>query len=193
MGSLANSRTKLGSLIHEHLRRHAGFGAEDLAKLLYQGVMGMDHLLGDRERFLWDLQREWESLKPVSPLGEVRLERAHPSDPVARLNLRPLKVAGGTLGEIGPLLADQPLKRGEIAEFQRLWSEAVELAWKGQIPFAPGDLAALGEATLSSGHPPGHSQRYRELDQPSYRLIHNVADPAVRELLEQAGVSDELP
>lgn len=183
----------LEALIREHLRRHAGFGAEDLAKLLYQGVMGMDHLLADRERFLEELRREWESLEPVSLPDDVALERIHPSGPIARLNLRPLKAAGASLGEVGRLLADQPPKRGEITEFQWLWSEAVELARERRIPFALGDLAALSEATLTSGHPPGHSQRYRELDQPSYRLIHNVADPTVRGLLAQAGVSDGLP
>lgn len=183
----------LEALIREHLRRHVGLGAQDLAKLLYQGVMGMDHLLTDRERFLEGLRREWESLERVSLPDEVALERIHPSGPTARLNLRPLKAAGASLGEVSRLLADQPPKRGEIAEFRRLWSEAVELAREGRIPFAPEDLAALGEATLSSGHPPGHSQRYRELDQPSYRLIHDVADPTMRELLAQVGVSDELP
>lgn len=166
---------------------------DDLAKLLYQGVMGMDHLLGDRERFLNGLRQEWERLDLVALPEEALLELVHTTDPVARLNLRPIKAAGLSLSEVGTLLADQPLKRGRRGELLALWEEAMALARAGRIPFRADELAALGEALRAGGHPPGHSVRYRELNRPAYRLAHDVADPAVRDVLARAGLSSDLP
>jgi len=190
--SAGAERQCLEGLIQDHLRRYPGFGPEDLAKLLYQGVMGMDHLLGDRERFLKELWREWESLEPVSLTGEVPLERIHPSGPTARLNLRPLKAAGVALAEIGPLLADQPSQKGELAELRRLWDEVLALAHSGRMPFTSGELCPLSEAILAGGHLPGHSIRYRELNRPAYRLVHDVTDPAMRGVLARAGLASDL-
>jgi len=169
----------LERLIWRHTQAHAGFGVEDLAKLLYQGVMGMDHLLEDRERFIEGLRQEWETLAPAR--GEALCEPVHPFDPIVRLNLRPVKAAGVHLMELGPLLADQPRREGRISELWALWEEAVALAGAGKIPFRVDELARWGEILRARGHAPGHSLRYRELNRPAYRLIHDVT-PEVRRL-----------
>jgi hypothetical protein len=178
----------LERLIWNHVQAHPGFAADDLAKLLYQGVMGMDHLLGDRERFLAGLRQEWETLDPAELPRETIVEPVHPTRPIARLNLRPAKAAGLSLDVLGPLLADQPRRHGIWAEFREIWDAAVALARQGRIPFVPGELSDLIPMLEAHGHPPGHSARYQEMNRPAYRLVHDVTSPAVREVLApQAG------
>lgn len=171
------------ALIHDHLRRHAGVAAADLAKLLYQGVMGMDHLLRERETFLADLGREWETLDPAPLPGEALVEPVHPAGEVVRLNLRPLKATGASLAEVGAFLSRQPLRQGDLAEFRERWEDAVALARGGQIPFAWDELVSVGQAVLARGHPPGHSAQYRRLNRPAYRLIHDATHPEARRVL----------
>ncbi|HAZ31054.1 TPA: hypothetical protein DCY65_05765 [Candidatus Acetothermia bacterium] len=173
----------LERLIREHVRNHPGFAVEDLAKLLYQGVMGMGHLLEDRARFLEALRREWHGLAPLPSLGEALLEPIHPTDPVVRLNLRPAQAAGLRLDALGPLLADQPRRNGSWAQFKTLWEATVTLAREGRIPFPPDELVDRAKVIEASGHAPGHSPRYRELNRPAYRLIHDVTRPEVQRLL----------
>ncbi len=182
-------RTDLERLIAGHVERHPGFGPEDLAKLLYQGVMGMDHLLADRERFVAALREEWIALDPASE--ENLVEPVHPSDLVARLNLRPAKAAGVPLVELAPLLADQPRRGGRLEDCLALWEEASALARAGRIPFQVEELELWGEALRSGAHPPGHSPAYRKLNRPAYRLVHNLLDPRIRRLLTRAGA--DLP
>lgn len=164
----------LEHLLWEHLRRYPGLEAQDLAKLLYQGAMGMDHLLRDRERFLAELAREWAHLDPVPLPGEVVVEPIHPRDPVVRVHLRPLKAAGVDPKELGLLLASQPLRRGRVEDLAALWEEALALARAGKIPVSEAELAPWGARMLSGREPPPHSPRYRELHRPAYRLLHNL-------------------
>jgi len=170
----------LERLIWEHVRNHPGFAVEDLAKLLYQGVMGMDHLLANRERFLEGLRQEWETLDPADLPRETLLEPVHPTLPIARLNLRRAKVAGMSLAMLGPMLADQPRRHGSWAEFMDLWGASVTLARDGRIPFPADALVAHGKTIEAWGHPPGHSPRYREINRPAYRLLHDVTQHQAR-------------
>ncbi|QAA77154.1 MAG: hypothetical protein BIP78_1388 [Candidatus Bipolaricaulis sibiricus] len=186
-------REDLLSLVRLHLKLHPGFGSADLAKLLYQGVMGMDHLLGDRERFIRALEEEWEGLGPVALAGEVLLEPVHPVDPIARLNLRPAKGAGLCLADLAPLFADQPPRGGRLEDLLTLWNEASALAREGRIPFREAELDRWGEVLRSGKHLPGHSAQYRELNRPAYRLVHNAAGPRWREVLAPVGRSADLP
>lgn len=187
-----SERQCLEGLIQEHVQRYSGFGPEDLAKLLYQSVMGMDHLLRDRARFIDELGREWEMLASIPQGEEALLDPVHPSDPIVRLNLRPTKAAGVSLTDLGALLAGQRRRSGRISDLLALWGDAVELARGGRIPFGVDDLKILGEILRAGNHPPGHSARYREIHQPAYRLLHDVGDPALRGVLAQAALPLDL-
>lgn len=153
----------------------------------------MDHLLGDRERFIAALGAEWETVASTPLPGEALVESVHPSDSIARLNLRPAKAAGLPLAELGPLLADQTRRRGQREALVALWDEAVALAREGRIPFRRDELETWGELLQAGTHPPGHSAPYRELNQPAYRLVHNISDPGIRRVLARAGLEHELP
>lgn len=170
-------RQCLEGLIRRHLDLHPGFGPPDLGKLLYQGVLGMDHLLADRGRFLAGLAQEWDDLDPEASVDEPLLESVHPTGRVARLNLRPAKRAGLSLAALGPALADQPPKNGDWEEFWALWAAVIRLSQAGRLPFSGDELVRVGEEIKAERGSPGHSPRYRKANRPAYRLIHDIADP----------------
>ncbi len=175
------------SLVRFHLELHPGFGPADLAKLLYQGALGMDHLLTDRERFAEEFQREWQQLDPDFFPGEPLLEPVHPARPVFRVNLRPARRRGIDVAVLGTALADQPLRGGTWDELEELWAGVVRLAKEGRLPFTPAELQSQEAQLAETGHPPRHSPHYRALNLPAYRLIHDLEQPAFRPILEQAG------
>lgn len=165
------------TMIRTHLRLYPELEAADLAKLIWQGALGMDHLLGDEAAFVAELAREWEALDSDSLPGEPLWVRVHPTDPVVRLHLRPLKAAGLDPHAVGRALARQPRRGGSVGEFCSLWEGVLALAADGRLPFSPGELADVGRRVLQGG-PPAHSSRYRERYRPAYRLVHDAASPA---------------
>ncbi len=172
MGLLALER-----LVRGHLRQYPELEAADLVKLIWQGALGMDHLLGDEAAFVAELAREWEALDPSLLPGEPLAVRVHPTDPVVRLHLRPLKAAGLDPRAVGRALARQPRRGGSVGEFRSLWEGVLALAADGRIPFSLGELADVGRRALRGG-PPAHSPRYRERYRPAYRLVHDATSPA---------------
>lgn len=174
-------REGLLPLVRFHLAVHPGLPPPDLVNLLYQGTLGMDHLLADRERFLGELEREWGKLGPGSLPGEPLLEPVHPTRLVVRVNLRPARRLGIELAALGMALADQPPRAGTWDELEELWAGAVSLAREGRLPLPPGELVARGRAMMRTRRPPHHSPRYRALNLPAYRLIHDP--PSIRRVL----------
>lgn len=168
-------RALLG-LIQLHLGRHPGFGLEDLAKLVYQGVFGADHLLAEGARFAHEFIREWECVDEKGFPEEPLFESVDPLDRTYRLNLRPAKRKGVDPEALAEVLLSQPRKRGDPAEFQRRWELVIELAEEGAIPFSPEALRAHGVLLSETGLLPRHSRAYRRHNRPHYRLVNDLRD-----------------
>ena len=168
-------------LVRWHGARYPHMGPEDWAKLLYQGVMGMDHLLADRPRFLEAFFQEWDKLG--EPLGGEPL-----FDPVSldwrtvRVHLRGAKARGWDAQTLAEKLAAQPLKQGQLPELLGLWDEVLALARAGRLPFPEQSLATLG-TRIQQGHVPRHSPEFQTLYRPAYRLVHDVRSPWITRLL----------
>ena len=180
-------RALLG-LIQLHLGRHPGFGLEDLAKLVYQGVFGADHLLAERERFVREFLREWECVEERLFPQEPLFESVDPLDRTYRLNLRPAKRKGVDPVALAQTLLSQPQKGGDPAEFERRWELVVELAEEGAIPFSPEALRAHGTLLSETGLVPHHSRAYRRHNRPHYRLVNDFRDEATRSALRSLGL-----
>ena len=180
-------RALLG-LIQLHLGRHPGFGVEDLAKLIYQGVFGADHLLKEGEGFVHEFLREWECVDEKAFPEEPLFESVDPLDRTYRLNLRPAKRKGADPEALAEALLSQPRKRGDPAEFHRRWELVVELAEEGAIPFAPEALRAHGRLLSETELVPHHSRTYRRHNRPHYRLINDLQDETTRGALRSLGL-----
>jgi len=71
---------------------------EDAYKLIYQGALGIEHLLTDTTAAINYLQKEWSEIpgKEDEPLYEI----ISPDSQWVRLNLKPYKAAGGNTEEV---------------------------------------------------------------------------------------------
>ncbi|MGY4706989.1 hypothetical protein ACVNPS_04455 [Candidatus Bipolaricaulota sp. J31] len=179
---------ELLGLIELHRCTHPGFGVEDLAKLVYQGVFGADHLLSDPDRFAREFLEEWRCVDERAFPGEPLFEPVDPRGRIYRLNLRPAKQRGVAPEALLELLLSQTRVGADPGEFWKRWGIVVELAEEGTIPFAPDRLRGYGGMLAETGLVPRHSAAYRRANRPHYRLVNDLQDEGLRRGLRGLGL-----
>ncbi|MBN1450405.1 MAG: hypothetical protein JW963_05260 [Anaerolineales bacterium] len=160
------------TLLTEHISRRPAMGPRDVYKLLYQGVRGPEHLISSPQAFREYLAAEWQALTPA---GDDPLhESIRPDGSLLRLNLRPFKAAGGSL-EVLTAACLETARRpwGTQDELQQAWACFVDFCKAGSWPsLALQELETFTPLLRENNFPPvHHSERYRELYQPAYRLL----------------------
>jgi len=165
-----------------HCSVHGPLPPAEAVKLLFQAVLGMDHLLADRKAFARALEREWEALAGPYP-QERLLEPVHPGRKIVRINLRVAKGFAISADELATFLAEQPLVKGSRDELEAAAHWSVGAARRGRIPITADSLEPEWRRALDHGHPPHHSPNYRQRARPAYRLVHNAADERFLELV----------
>jgi len=162
----------LTCLLDEQLARYPAAQPDDLYKLLYQGVLGPEHLITSPEDFALRLRAEYETLLPDSagPLWEpVRPDRS-----LGRLHLRPFKARHGDLEWLIALcLRTAERTWGTAAELRSAWATFVALCRAGRWEsLALAQVQALHDRLEAQGYPPlHHSAIYRQAYRPAYRLV----------------------
>ncbi|MBC8448640.1 MAG: hypothetical protein H8D78_12910 [Chloroflexi bacterium] len=159
-------------LIDEHLARHPAMEPRDVYKLLYQGVLGPQHLIASPEEFTERLRAEYETVPPWA--AEPLWEPVRPDRTLGRLNLRPFKVRGGDVEElIAACLETAQQAWGTPEELQVAWAAFVELCRAGRWGvFLLPEVLAFSAWLEEHGYPiVHHSACYREADKPAYRLV----------------------
>jgi hypothetical protein len=165
------------ALIVEHLVRRPGMEARDVYKLLYQGVRGPEHIIASPEAFRERLQAEWEALKPEvddPPNNDSLWESIRPDGALVRLNLRPFKASGGNLDELETACLETGRRSwGSQAELQLAWAHFISACQEPSWPsLAMDDILAFDAWLQAMDFPPvHHSEAYRTLYRPAYRLV----------------------
>lgn len=160
--------------------------AQDIYKLLYQGVCGPGHWMPDPETFTKRLRSELADLKPDP--DEALFEVIRPDGRLQRIALRACLRLNVSL----PALAAACLEAG-----RQTWGTAQELAgvWTafttrveaGCYPaLSPREVRTFGLKMESLGYPPvHHSPEYAARYRPAYRLVADlqpgsISDPERR-------------
>jgi hypothetical protein len=161
----------ISQLLTAHLQRYPRMQLEDIYKLLHQAAMGPEHAVADaavaRERLLAETQQLGTG--PADP----RVDAISPDGRLARIHLRTYMETGGTIDDLASAFIDTannyPPAPDKLARFCGCLGD---LAAAGGIPFGRdaveayfGDLAARGYPAIH------HSQTYRELYHPAYRVV----------------------
>ncbi len=134
---------------------------EDVVKYVFQGMLGVGHLISSQEEALRRLHEEMESLNPQE--DEPLTEWISPE--WFRLNLRAAKRKEISENDIVFFLC-QSAKRGPLPfTRQHVYSLCVKLDGSEKMKTAAAKV--LDEDWL-----PGHSDQYRAAYQPAYRLLH---------------------
>jgi hypothetical protein len=166
------SQTALVQLIDGHLQRYPAMKPRDVYKLLYQGIMGLEHLVVSPEEFAARLRTEYRTASPsdVEPLWET----VRPDGALGRLNLRPFRMQQGDLESlVVACLRTAQRVWGAPEDLHGAWRTLVALCQSGQweafpLPEVLAFSARLEEQAYPAVH---HSARYREAYRPAYRLV----------------------
>lgn len=162
-------RERLREFLHRHLETRPRMRVQDVYKLLFQGVFGVGHIMGEdayrrllEEADRIDLQdHPWEPLiEPASMDGET-----------VRVNLRPYLRRGGSLEGLYEAMKASSAVMGDPGAFMALWR-----LFKEVVEELPGlDLETIDsyDRELKEGGPVPrhHSAEYREAYYPAYRVV----------------------
>lgn len=159
-------------LVENHLQKRSGMGLQDVYKLLYQGILGPEHIIDSAEHFIVRLRSEWENL-PKGPV-ESLVELVHPDGKLVRINLRPYRTAGGSLEQLTDVCLETSRHNFQsVIGLQDVWSQLARFFIENHLyGFTNQDVLNytrwLQENDFPTVH---HSDNYRQIYQPAYRLV----------------------
>lgn len=175
-----NSKDRVKALIREHLERRPLMRATDVYKLLYQGVFGVGHIMGD-DAWNW-LEAEVEKVDLDDHPEEPLLEDVSADGSMVRVNLRPYLRRGLPLDKLFSAMRETAQVKGSPEEFLEAWDVFKGLVSSGKVHFDLEELEALdGELQVEGCRPQHHSETYREAYHPKYRVVRReVLDVLLR-------------
>jgi hypothetical protein len=161
----------ISEVIVEHVERYPELEIQDLYKLLHQAALGNRHASGhgsDSHDWIADDL----SSAPVD-LALPLFERLSPDGRLVRVNLRPLIASGGDRDRL-----DTAFRRtahtfeGSTERLESYLAIAGEMSRKGKLRFLPEEVSAFFAEMKERDYPPvHHSERYRTLYLPAYRVV----------------------
>jgi hypothetical protein len=167
-----NDSRQISSLISAHLARRHGMEPRDVYKLLYQGVRGPEHIITSPTAFAERLAIEWESLDRTD--SDPLWESIRPDGGLLHLNLRPFKAQGGDIAQLTTACLETARHPwGTQNELQQAWEDFTaacrDRSWHQMALY---DVESFTRWLEANGFPPvHHSERYRSLYRPAYRLV----------------------
>ncbi|MBN2380682.1 hypothetical protein JXM67_12855 [candidate division WOR-3 bacterium] len=149
--------TTFSEILAEQQMLHEDLEREDVFKLLYQAINGVQHILTDTEAAWKLLCEEWDSLEIEN--DEPFAERISPEGDLYRVNLRPAKELALDMSRLF-----EAMKRSTL-----LLSAGFEQR-KTRLLAAVSSIGV--EADEVPEQPLRHSESYKTRVRPAYRLLH---------------------
>lgn len=146
---------------------------EDAYKWLFQATRGGEHMVQSREAAAEALAREWESAEAVCE-EEPLWEPLSPDEKIGRLNIRPFKHRGGSIGNlIDAFVASTKAFASEQKDFLYAWNElGRRLDARLTSPLDYSEWSRLDAVMRAKDYTAiRHSEAYRTARHPSYRIL----------------------
>jgi len=179
--------SKLDALMRQQIERYPVLHIEDAYKLVYQGTLGIEHLLTDTLAAKNYLEQEWRAIPAVD--DEPVYDIISPDSQWVRLHLKRYKAAGGNTDAVWRAML-RSAKTGDRKIFMQRWQEFMSLVDEQRLPFDRDELLAFDRQMTQAGYPAiHHSSAYREAYQPAYRIL--LIDEA-RRLAEAVSAKNPL-
>jgi hypothetical protein len=165
-------------LVELHLSWYPFMETRDIYKLIYQGVKGPEHLITSSEDFLSKLEEEFE--RAIPDQDERLTEPVRSDHTVYRVNLRAYKYRHGRIQRLFKSVIETA--RGissELNDVRCLWMVFVGACKSGiLIDFILDDILEFTTWLEKHEYPAvHHSEVYRQIYQPSYRIISHQFIP----------------
>jgi hypothetical protein len=167
----------LSSVLDWHLERYPLLQADDIYKLVHQGVFGPGHLIADEFHARHYLEQEFAGLSslvpgPQSPTPPPLTEPLDPRGVLVRLNLEPLRFRPDAVDLVlRALLGTAGSTHGSKEQMAAGLDDAA--AWCARsLPDQCARLSELGAQASAAGYPPRHhSALYVAAYRPAYRVV----------------------
>jgi hypothetical protein len=158
------------ALLREHFQRRPLMRATDFYKLLYQGVFGVGHILGEGAR--GKLREEAASIDLADHPDEPLVEEVLADGSMVRVNLRPYLRQGLSLARLYEAMEETAKDQGVPEKFIQAWSVFHGLATSLALEVDRGELDSLHNEIQEKGpRPHHHSEPYRVAYYPAYRVV----------------------
>ncbi len=137
---------------------------EDVVKFVFQGMLGVGHLISDPDVALNRLLTEMaEAIPAEMPADEKLIEKISPQ--WVRMNLRAAKRDGIEVTDIACMLVESAKQKGLSFTRQNVYNFCVKMDESDR-------MNAAAEKVLDENWLPSHSEQYRAAYHPSYRVLH---------------------
>jgi len=161
-------------LVDAHLTRYPLMELRDVYKLLYQGVLGPEHLIAAPGVFAARLWLEYESVRAAA--AEPLYESVRPDGRLLRVNLRPFKARGGDLDRLISICQEAATEHwGTSDDLRAAWATIADVYRTGWQPRLAAEVAFSAWLDVHSYPAVHHSAQYREAYRPAYRLVNRAA------------------
>ncbi|HTL66292.1 MAG TPA: hypothetical protein VL200_01395 [Lacunisphaera sp.] len=170
-GAAGAAEPDFAPLLKEQARRYPDLKVQDCYKLVFQALLGSEHAAVDE-----DQARRWLELE-VAGMGpgpaEPLVDPISPDGRMVRVHLRPFVGRHGDLEKLAKAFVQTARAfHGSKKNLSVAWSQVVQLAARGELPFAAADAERFGSARAAEGYPAvHHSQEFNERYRPAYRVI----------------------
>ena len=160
---------QLAQLLKEHYDNHPGMEIRDAVKFIYQHFMGPGHLITDEDACLRRLLAEYAAT-PQSPDLPLREDIGNG---FCRVNLAALDAHGCSPEQLSrDFIRSAATVHGTMDQFRQRLSLLADLTAAGRMPFSPDALSAYLAEYEQAGFPPvSHSEAYRSMYHPAYRVL----------------------
>ena len=171
--ALTDEESKTVHLIQYHQKLRPEFEIQDAYKLLYQGNLGVEHIMGDTVAARQHLEYEMSSIRETEFPEEPLIENVSTDTTIVRVNLRPFKRLGMNTEKLWQAMVVSALHYPRVdKKFLRAWSLFVKLCEQGALSFDVEKVRIFDEQMNSSGYGASHhSNNYTEACKPAYRIV----------------------
>lgn len=157
------------SILLTHAARYPQMEPRDAVKLIYQNEFGGGHLIKDEAGCLHYLRREYAAVRQdaAAPLLEDL------GNGILRVNLAALDARGLSVSDLGQaFLRSAATHTGSLDLFLEKLQILKDLTSAKRMPFSPEALDTYLKEYEQAGFPPvSHSETYRTLYHPAYRVV----------------------
>ncbi len=161
---------KLSKLIQWHLDFHTHVQIQDVYKMLFQGVFGAEHLLGDIKRARAYLDEEW--LRVPADRSKILLEPVSIDGKIVRANIQRCKAEGIEADHLWQVFYRSATQiKADKKEFEIIWDAFLKLCQTKALPFDPEAVLRFGHEAKANHWPAKHhTTAYRDANYPAYRV-----------------------
>ncbi len=156
------------------LARRPAQEPRDVYKLLYQGLLGPEHLIASPRDFEARLVSEVQSIAATE--DELLWESIRPDGTLGRLNLRPFKARGGDIRVLNAAcLKTAEQTWGTKDTLRVVWSDFAANCRSGRWPLSRLEVQHLSKWLDEHDFPAvHHTVVYRQKYAPAYRLVDHA-------------------